>query len=30
MGNRKDPRWAKQFGDFGEQLVMYLIGRQKK
>lgn len=22
-------RWSKQFGDFGEQLVMYLIGRQK-
>ena len=29
MGNRRDPRWSKQFGDFGEQLVMYLIGRQK-
>ena len=29
MRKRKDPRWSKQFGDFGEQLVMYLIGRQK-
>ena len=29
MSVRKDPRWSKQFGDFGEQLVMYLIGRQK-
>ena len=29
MSNRRDPRWSKQFGDFGEQLVMYLIGRQK-
>lgn len=29
MNNRKDPRWPKQLGDFGEQLVMYLIGRQK-
>jgi|GEM_PF-911274 hypothetical protein len=29
MDNKKDPRWSKQFGDFGEQLVMYLIGRQK-
>lgn len=25
----KDPRWSKQFGDFGEQLVMYVIGQQK-
>lgn len=30
MSILKDPRWAKQFGDFGEQLVMYLVGRQKK
>lgn len=30
MNNRKDPRWSKQFGDFGKQLVMYLIGRHKK
>lgn len=30
MSNRRDPRWSKQFGDFGEQLVMYLIGRTKK
>ena len=29
MSKEKDPRWAKQFGDFGEQLVMYLIGSQK-
>lgn len=29
MSEKKDPRWAKQFGDFGEQLVMYLIGRHK-
>lgn len=29
MSGIKDPRWSKQFGDFGEQLVMYLIGRQK-
>lgn len=29
MAEKKDPRWSKQFGDFGEQLVMYLIGRHK-
>lgn len=29
MSKNKDPRWSKQFGDFGEQLIMYLIGRQK-
>ena len=29
MSNSKDPRWSKQFGDFGEQLVMYLVGRHK-
>ena len=29
MSGIRDPRWSKQFGDFGEQLVMYLIGRQK-
>ena len=29
MNTNRDPRWSKQFGDFGEQLVMYLIGRQK-
>ena len=29
MAEQKDPRWSKQFGDFGEQLVMYLIGRHK-
>ncbi|KAA0975271.1 hypothetical protein FQ154_13785 [Paeniglutamicibacter gangotriensis] len=25
----RDPRWAKQFGDFGEHLVMYIVGIQK-
>lgn len=29
MSKNKDPRWSKQFGDFGEQLIMYLFGRQK-
>lgn len=29
MNDTKDPRWPKQFGDFGEHLVMYLIGMQK-
>lgn len=27
--NTKDQRWAKQFGDFAEQLVMYVLGRCK-
>ncbi len=29
MNIKKDPRWSKQFGDFGEQLIMYIIGRHK-
>ena len=29
MITMNDPRWPKQLGDFGEQLVMYVIGRQK-
>ena len=29
MSGIRDPRWSKQFGDFGEQVVLYLIGTQK-
>lgn len=29
IANTKDQRWAKQFGDFAEQLVMYVLGRCK-
>lgn len=27
---KKDDRWAKQLGDFGESLVMFLLGNLKK
>ena len=29
MNIEKDERWAKQFGDFSEGLVMYLLGQLK-
>lgn len=30
MNSKKDDRWSKQLGDFGESLVMYLLGNLKK
>ena len=30
MNSNKDDRWSKQLGDFGESLVMYLIGNLKE
>ena len=30
MNSNKDDRWSKQLGDFGESLVMYLLGNLKE